>query len=69
MEGMNGGPNWNANRNALLQIIVTAGMAALAAYVALNAGLSEIRANQISVERRMDRIESKLDRVVERRGR
>jgi len=69
MEGMNGGPNWNANRNAFLQVLATAGMAALAAYIALNAGLSEIRANQISVERRMDRIESKLDRVVERRGR
>lgn len=67
--GVNGGPNWNANRNAMLQVIATASMAALAAYVAMKVGLSEIRTNQENLEARMNRIEAKLDRVVESRQR
>jgi len=53
---------------AIVQIVCTAILAALAAYVAIKVALTEVRANQLSMNSRMDRIEDKLDRLTERRS-
>ena len=59
----------NSNGNTwkfLIQGTVTVGLAALAAYGGMRVGLAEMKANQMSMQYRLDRIESKLDRLSER---
>jgi len=56
----------NGAKGVVVQIAASALFAALAAYVAISVGLSEVRANQASMTNRLDRIEDKVDRIVER---
>ena len=61
----------NANGIAWIQWIIngiiTVAIAAVAAFGGMKVGVAESKATIIQIEKRLDRIELKLDRVIERR--
>jgi hypothetical protein len=53
----------NGTRNALLQLFGTAIFAALAAFIGIKVGITEMKTAQTAMEKRLDRMEDKLDRL------
>lgn len=54
-------PNW------VTQLLVTGLIAATSSYMGVKVGFSELKVKQQNMEERLDRLEDKVDRLIERR--